>query len=239
MAAVRDARAACGLARLKSAEEELASIASGSVVHGARSCSHAARTFSNGASSSGAPYHHRSTWMPAPSSHRGRGTSQLARGRRLCAGDPHTMRSAARSPVSRFDAHARWSTPPLPLGRLSLSRGDLPGLLADLALTVGFTQLFNASGHPAMSVPLFWNGAGVPVGVQFAGRFGDEATLFRLAAQLDPRGRGSRGGRRWRVGRENPGRLSTGWLRCWRAGELDYPVPQSLDDRASRGRRNR
>ena len=77
------------------------------------------------------------------------------------------------------------ATPPLPLGRLSLSRGDLPGLLADLSRTVGFTQLFNASGHPAMSVPLFWNGAGLPIGVQFAGRFGDEATLFRLAAQLE------------------------------------------------------
>ena len=89
--------------------------------------------------------------------------------------------------LERFDAllTPTMATPPLPLGRLSLSRGDLPGLLADLARTVGFTQLFNASGHPAMSVPLFWNGAGVPVGVQFAGRFGDEATLFRLAAQLE------------------------------------------------------
>ena len=54
-----------------------------------------------------------------------------------------------------------------------------------LNLTVGFTQLFNASGNPAMSVPLHWNGDGLPIGVQFAGRFGDEATLFRLAGQLE------------------------------------------------------
>jgi Asp-tRNA(Asn)/Glu-tRNA(Gln) amidotransferase A subunit family amidase len=46
-------------------------------------------------------------------------------------------------------------TPPLPLGRLSLARGDIPGLLADLSRAIGFTQLFNASGHPAMSVPLY------------------------------------------------------------------------------------
>ena len=35
------------------------------------------------------------------------------------------------------------------------------------------------------SVPLFWNRDSVPIGVQFAARFGDEATLFRLAAQLE------------------------------------------------------
>ena len=40
-------------------------------------------------------------------------------------------------------------------------------------------------GQPAMSVPLHWNGAGLPVGMQFAARFGDEATLFCLAAQLE------------------------------------------------------
>jgi amidase len=36
-----------------------------------------------------------------------------------------------------------------------------------------------------MSVPLFANSANLPVGTQFIGRFGDEATLFRLAAQLE------------------------------------------------------
>jgi hypothetical protein len=43
----------------------------------------------------------------------------------------------------------------------------------------------DVGGQPAMSVPLFWNEAGVPIGTHFVGRFGDEATLFRLAAQLE------------------------------------------------------
>jgi Asp-tRNA(Asn)/Glu-tRNA(Gln) amidotransferase A subunit family amidase len=36
-----------------------------------------------------------------------------------------------------------------------------------------------------MSVPLFWNAAGLPIGIQLAARFGDEATLLRVAAQLE------------------------------------------------------
>ena len=43
----------------------------------------------------------------------------------------------------------------------------------------------NITGNPAMSVPLFWTGDGLPIGSHFLAPFGDEATLLRLAAQLE------------------------------------------------------
>ena len=48
-----------------------------------------------------------------------------------------------------------------------------------------FTSLFNASGQPAMSVPLHWTKTSLPVGSHFAAAFGNEALLFSLAAQLE------------------------------------------------------
>ncbi|MGH7857263.1 MAG: amidase family protein, partial [Candidatus Binatia bacterium] len=50
---------------------------------------------------------------------------------------------------------------------------------------VPFTALFNSTGQPAMSLPLHWSASGVPVGVQLAARFGDEAALIRLGSQLE------------------------------------------------------
>jgi amidase len=46
-------------------------------------------------------------------------------------------------------------------------------------------MLFNQTGQPAMSVPLHWSAGGLPIGVQFVARPGEEATLFRLAAELE------------------------------------------------------
>ena len=45
--------------------------------------------------------------------------------------------------------------------------------------------MFNATGHPAMSVPLYWNAQELPIGAHFVGRYADEVTLLRLAAQLE------------------------------------------------------
>ncbi|MEN0063675.1 MAG: amidase [Myxococcota bacterium] len=47
------------------------------------------------------------------------------------------------------------------------------------------TQLFNQTGQPAISIPADPTEAGIPIGVQLVGRFGDEATLLKLAAQLE------------------------------------------------------
>jgi amidase len=50
---------------------------------------------------------------------------------------------------------------------------------------IPFTPLFNVTGQPAMSMPLEWNKDGLPIGVQFAAKFGADALLFQLAGQLE------------------------------------------------------
>jgi amidase len=74
----------------------------------------------------------------------------------------------------------------------SLNAGGLISMLSGIDVSaqhvfgfMPYTPLFNVTGQPAMSVPLYWNDKGLPIGMQFVGRYGDEATLFRLASQLE------------------------------------------------------
>jgi amidase len=75
--------------------------------------------------------------------------------------------------------------PPTKVGAFQPTPDDPMKWLEVTNSFVAFTRIQNMTGQPAMSIPLFWNDDKIPIGVQFAGRFGDEATLFLLAAQLE------------------------------------------------------
>ncbi len=80
------------------------------------------------------------------------------------------------------------SQPPLPSGSLNQNEEGVDAYDFIDQGTLSFSHigaLFNVTGHPAMSVPLYWNADNLPIGTQFVGRYGDEATLLRLAAQLE------------------------------------------------------
>jgi amidase len=53
------------------------------------------------------------------------------------------------------------------------------------ALIVVYTLIFNCTGQPAISLPLYWNGEGIPIGTQLAARYGREDVLIRVASQLE------------------------------------------------------
>ena len=70
-------------------------------------------------------------------------------------------------------------------GSLISALGGIDALADQAFEFIPYTPLFNVTGQPAMSVPLYWNDEGLPIGMHFVGRYADEATLFRLAGQLE------------------------------------------------------
>lgn len=73
----------------------------------------------------------------------------------------------------------------LPLGRIAKQRDFILSNARDIFDYTAYTMPSNAAGLPSMSVPLDWNADGLPIGTLFTARYGDEATLFRLARQLE------------------------------------------------------
>lgn len=100
------------------------------------------------------------------------------------------LQKLSREVAKFFVDHDIWLTPtcaepPLPLGSFDCPPDDPMHSQRRAAQFAPFTSICNMTGQPAMSVPVFWNADGLPIGTHFVGRFGDEATLFRLAAQLE------------------------------------------------------
>ncbi len=75
--------------------------------------------------------------------------------------------------------------PPKPLGEIGLSGADFSTWGQRVGGYTSFTGIYNGTGQPSMSVPLAMSSDGLPIGMMFTGRYGEEALLFRLAAQLE------------------------------------------------------
>lgn len=78
------------------------------------------------------------------------------------------------------------AAPPLPLGRINLTPDcEFQQWGQRVAVFSPFAQMANLTGQPSMSVPLGQSRDGLPIGVMFTGRYGEEALLYRLAGQLE------------------------------------------------------
>jgi amidase len=100
------------------------------------------------------------------------------------------LRLMNRQVLQRFEA---WDvlltpvmcTPPPRVDYLDTLMTDLREFDRRQSATFGFTPPFNMTGQPSMSLPLGQNASGLPIGMMFTARYADEATLFRLAGQLE------------------------------------------------------
>ncbi|HUY96187.1 MAG TPA: amidase [Verrucomicrobiae bacterium] len=120
----------------------------------------------------------------------------VERGRRLTATEIvaalDTLEGICRRVAPLFEAHdvllsATLPSLPLPLGLYEPARPVTLGWYFDSPVgeLESVTSLFNCTGQPAISLPLHVSAAGLPIGIHLAARFGDEASLLVLGAQLE------------------------------------------------------
>ena len=100
------------------------------------------------------------------------------------------MNTASRTTAAFHETYDMWLSatlglPPVKLGTFDMDERDPQKSFAPLIDYVPFTAMQNVTGQPAINMPLTWNKDGLPIGVQFVGRFGDELGLLKLAAQLE------------------------------------------------------
>ena len=98
-----------------------------------------------------------------------------------------TLHAYGRAAAGLFETYdvmllATLGSPAIPIGHLF---EDPKQIVQRLFSYMPNTQAFNNSGQPAMTVPLAWSASGLPIGIQFAAKTGDEGLLFRLAGQLE------------------------------------------------------
>lgn len=102
-----------------------------------------------------------------------------------------TLQRMTREIAHFFTRYDAWLTPtlaapPPPLGAFAVTESTPAEMVYNRVFAfIPFTLICNATGQPGMTVPLYWNDENLPVGTHFTGRYGDEATLFRLAGQLE------------------------------------------------------
>jgi len=132
--------------------------------------------------------------LPAPGMLEPLTYAAAARGQKISAAD-YTLALArlhreARRVATFFERYDIWLTPtltspPRRIGFFDTATADVDAWFRRVVAFIPFTALCNITGQPAANVPLYWNADGLPIGCQFAARYGDEATLFRLSAQLE------------------------------------------------------
>jgi amidase len=131
---------------------------------------------------------------PAPDLFEGLTWGMYEAGRRVGASEylvaKDALQRASRGAAKFHEAYDVWlmptlGSPPMKNGVFDVEERDIYKGFLPLFDYVPFTAFQNVTGQPAMNVPLFWNDEGLPIGVQFAAPFGDEATLFQLAHQLE------------------------------------------------------